>query len=212
MRKLLRVALICTLPVCPAAAQEALLSVPENVKADGVPGIPAALAEAVGRYGEFRTAQLLAWHPTDRRILVSTTFGNVPQIHEVRNPGGARTQLTFYRDGVTGGAWFEPGGRYFVFRKDMARGGEAMQLLRFDPDTGSAVMLTDGKSRNGDPAWANTREAIAYDSTRRDGKNRDIYIVNPTDPSSTRMLAQLDGNWRVLDWSPDDAKLLVMES
>jgi Tol biopolymer transport system component len=26
------------------------------------------------------------------------------------------------------------------------------------------------------------------------------------------MLAQLEGNWRVLDWSPDDAQLLVMES
>ena len=212
MRKLLRVALICTLSVCPAAAQEALLPVPENVKADGVPGIPASLADAVGRYGEFRTAQLLAWHPADRRILISTTFGNVPQIHEVRAPGGARTQLTFYRDGVTGGAWFEPKGKYFVFRKDMARGGESMQLFRFDPATGSSVLLTDGKSRNGEPVWANANERIAYDSTRRDGKNRDIYLMNPSDPSTDRMLAQLEGNWRVLDWSADDRQLLVMES
>jgi dipeptidyl aminopeptidase/acylaminoacyl peptidase len=213
MRKLLRVALICTLPVCPAAAaQDVALPVPENVKAEGVPGIPAALADAVGRYGEFRTAQLLAWHPTDRRILISTTFGNVPQIHEVRTPGGARTQLTFYRDGITGGAWFEPKGKYFVFRKDMARGGESMQLFRFDPAAGSAVLLTDGKSRNGDPVWATASERIAYDSTRRDGKNRDIYVMNPSDPSSDRLLAQLEGNWRVLDWTADDRQILVMET
>jgi dipeptidyl aminopeptidase/acylaminoacyl peptidase len=214
MRKLLRVALICTLSVCRAAAAQdvTLLPVPENVKAEGVPGIPASLADTVGRYGEFRTAQLLAWHPTDRRILIATTFGNVPQIHEVRTPGGARTQLTFYRDGITGGAWFEPKGKYFVFRKDMARGGESMQLFRFDPAAGSAVLLTDGKSRNGDPVWAKASERIAYDSTRRDGKNRDIYVMNPSDRSSDRMLAQLEGNWRVLDWSADDRQLLVMES
>jgi dipeptidyl aminopeptidase/acylaminoacyl peptidase len=212
MRKLLRVALICTLQVCPAAAQEPLLPIPENVKAEGVPGIPASLADAVARYGEFRTATLLSWHPTERRMLIATTFGNVPQIHEVKAPGGARTQLTFYRDGVTGGAWYDPRGKYVVFRKDMARGGESMQLLRFDPATGSAALLTDGKSRNGEPVWANTREEIAYDSTRRDGKNRDIYLVKPSDARSDRLLAQLEGNWRVLDWSPDDAQLLVIEA
>ena len=53
---------------------------------------------------QFRQARLLGWHPTERRLLISTTFGNVSQLHEVRAPGGARTQLTFFRDGVTGGA------------------------------------------------------------------------------------------------------------
>ena len=59
---------------------------------------------AVSPYGQFRQARLLGWHPTERRLLISTVFGNVSQIHEVRAPGGARTQLTFYRDGVTGAA------------------------------------------------------------------------------------------------------------
>jgi dipeptidyl aminopeptidase/acylaminoacyl peptidase len=212
MRKLLRVALICTLPVCQASAQEPAFPVPENVKAEGVPSIPLALADAVAQYGEFRSATLLAWHPFDRRILISTTFGNAPQIHEVKEPGGARTQLTFYRDGVTGGAWYGPRGKYFIFRKDTSRGGESMQLLRFDLDTGSTTVLTDGKSRNGEPVFANTREQIAYDSTRRDGRNRDIFVMTPSIPSSDRMLVQLDGNWRVLDWSPDDTQLLIMES
>lgn len=212
MRKLLRVALICTLPVCQASAQESFLPVPENVRAEGVPDIPLALADAVARYGEFRSATLLAWHAFERRILISTTFGNVPQIHEVKEPGGTRTQLTFYRDGVTGGAWYGPRGRYFIFRKDTARGGESMQLLRFDLDSGSTTLLTDGKSRNGEPVFANTREQIAYDSTRRDGKNRDIFIMTPSNPASDRLFARLEGNWRVLDWSPDDTQLLVMES
>jgi dipeptidyl aminopeptidase/acylaminoacyl peptidase len=211
MPHLLRAFLFCTL-VLRVPVQEAVLPVPPNVKAEGVPPIPLGLADDVSRYGEFRSADLLAWHPTERRILISTTFGNVPQIHEVRGPGAARTQLTFYRDGVTGGAWFGPGGGHFVFRKDTAGGGEAMQLFRFDTDSGATTLLTDGKARHGEPVWASTRDLIAYDSTRRDGKNRNLYVMNPSNPSSDRMIAKLDGNWRVLDWSPDDKELLVLES
>lgn len=210
MRQFIAV-LFCVLPLH-AFAQEAVLPVPANVKADGVPPIPVALAERVSPYGQFRSARLLAWHPSERRLLISTVFGNVPQIHEVRAPGAARTQLTFYRDGVTGGAWFAPDGRSFVFRKDTAGGGEAMQLFRYDLESGGAVLLTDGRSRHGEPVWANTRPRIAYDSTRRDGRNRDLYVMDPFDPSSARMVAQLEGNWFALDWSPDDSRLLVMES
>jgi dipeptidyl aminopeptidase/acylaminoacyl peptidase len=221
MRYVRRIALILTiaLPVHPAfakakagEAQEPVFPVPPNVKAEGVPPIPLQLADAVARYGEFRSADLLDWHPIERRMLVSTAFGNVPQIHEVRGAGMARTQLTFYRDGVAGGAWFAPSGKYFVFRKDTSGGGEAQQLFRFDTASGAATLLTDGKSRNGAPAFANKRGLIAYESTRRDGRNRDIFIMNPEEPSTDRMLAQLEGTWEVLDWSPDDRELLVLES
>ena len=211
MRYVRRIALILSISV-PALAQEAVLPIPANVKAEGVPPIPLQLVDAVSRYGEFRSADLLDWHPTERRMLVSTAFANVPQIHEVRGPGAARTQLTFFRDGVSGGAWFAPSGKYFVFRKDTSGGGEAQQLFRFDPASGAATLLTDGKSRNGAPAFANRKGLIAYESTRRDGRNRDIFVMNPEDPASDRTLAQLEGTWEVLDWSPDDRELLVLES
>ena len=211
MRYVRRIALILSISV-PALVQEAVLPIPANVKAEGVPPIPLQLVDAVSRYGEFRSSDLLDWHPTERRMLVSTAFGNVPQIHEVRGPGAARTQLTFYRDGVSGGAWFAPSGKYFVFRKDTSGGGEAQQLFRFDPASGAATLLTDGKSRNGVPAFATRKGLIAYESTRRDGRNRDIFVMNPEDPASDRTLAQLEGTWEVLDWSPDDRELLVLES
>ena len=37
----------------------------ENLVAEGVPKIPASLAEAAGRYGEFRSAALTSWNPTE---------------------------------------------------------------------------------------------------------------------------------------------------
>jgi dipeptidyl aminopeptidase/acylaminoacyl peptidase len=211
MRHLLRAVLLLSLTAV-AAAQDAVLPTPATVKADGVPPIPVAVADAVSRYGEFRSASLLAWHPVDRRVLISTAFGNVPQIHDVAGPGAARTQLTFFRDGVTGGAWYEPGGRYFVFRKDTGGGAEAMQLFRLDPRTGATTLLTDGKSRYGEPVWSHRKGLIAYDSTRRDGKNRDIYVMNPEQPASERLAVELQGSWAVLDWSPDDAEILAFET
>ena len=212
MRHCLRVALCLLLPLS-ASAQEKAFPVPDKVKVDGVPTIPQSLANAVAPYGQFRRAHLLAWHPTERRILISTAFGNVYQIHEVRSPGGARTQLTFFPDGVsfTAGAAYEPQGRYFVFRKDTSGGGEALQLFRYDVDSGRIALLTDGRSRHGMPTWSHRRGLIAYSSTRRNGKDRDLYVMNPLEPGRERAIAEVEGSWDALDWANDDKELLAQQ-
>jgi dipeptidyl aminopeptidase/acylaminoacyl peptidase len=212
MRHFLRVALAILLPAF-GHAQEKAFPIPDKVRVDGVPPIPMSLANAVAPYGQFRQARLLAWHPTERRMLISTAFGNVSQIHEVRSPGGARTQLTFFSDGVsaTGGASYDPAGRYFVFRKDTSGGGEAMQFFRHDLDSGRDVLLTDGRSRYGIPVWSRKRGLIAYDSTRRNGKDRDLYVMNPVDEGTERILSEVDGTWSALDWSADDTEVLALQ-
>jgi dipeptidyl aminopeptidase/acylaminoacyl peptidase len=212
MRHCLRVALMLLLPAY-ANAQGATFAVPDKVKVDGVPPIPMSIVEGVAPYAQFRQARLLGWHPTSRRILISTAFGNVSQIHEVRAPGGARTQMTFFSDGVsvTGGASYEPGGRYFVFRKDTSGGGEAMQIFRYDLDSSRITLLTDGKSRHGVPAWSHRRGLVAYSSTRRNGKDRDLWVMNPLEVGSERIVAEVDGTWDALDWSADDKELLAQQ-
>jgi dipeptidyl aminopeptidase/acylaminoacyl peptidase len=210
MRHRLCVALMLLLPAY-GYAQQATFPVPDRVKVDGVPPIPMSIAAAVAPYGQFRQARLLGWHPTERRILISTAFGNVSQVHEVRGPGGARTQLTFFSDGVTGGASYEPRGRYVLLRKDTSGGGEAMQLFRYDLDSGRITLVTDGRSRHGVPVWSNRRGFIAFSSTRRNGKDRDLWIVNPLEAGSDRMVAAVDGTWEALDWSPDDQELLAQQ-
>ena len=90
-----------------------------------------------------------------------------------------------------------------------------MQLFRFDLATKKTTLLTDGKSRNGVPVWSHRSTLIAFDSTRRnghDGADRDIWVMNPLDPSSARMVAEVEGKWSVADWSPDDAELLVVNA
>ena len=62
-------------------AQEAVVAPPENLVVEGVPKVPASLAETAGRYGEYRYAGLADWHPTKRNMLISTRFAETPQSH-----------------------------------------------------------------------------------------------------------------------------------
>jgi len=85
------------------AAQEPSVAPPESLVVEGVPKIPASLAETAGRYGAYRNAGLADWHPTERKMLISTRFAETPQLHLVSVPGGERHQLTFFTDAVRGG-------------------------------------------------------------------------------------------------------------
>jgi dipeptidyl aminopeptidase/acylaminoacyl peptidase len=196
----------------PEPAAPAVLKPADNLHADGIPDIPVAIAEAVGRYTEFRTAGFAGWHPSKREALILTRFADTNQVHEVRFPGGDRRQLTFLPDRVTGATWPRHSGEYFLFTRD--RGGdEFSQIFRTDGATGVTSLVSDGgRSQNGLGPWSHAGDRMAYGSTRRNGADRDIYVVDPRDPASTRLLLTLEGGgWRPQDWSPDDSKLAVLE-
>lgn len=216
MRYLLRAALLVSSPLCLYAQQTAFVPVPDTIKTNGVPPIPVAIADGLASYGDSRSAVALGWHPVQRQILINTTFGNAPQIHLVDGPLRARTQLTFFRDGVSragGPAQFEPvAGRYFIFRKDTGNGAEKWQLFTYDIATRTIRQLTDGTARHGIPVWSRSGTLIAYDSTKRNGKDRDLYVMEPARAGSERLVAQVEGSWSVLDWSAGDQELLALET
>ncbi|MDP9266833.1 MAG: prolyl oligopeptidase family serine peptidase [Acidobacteriota bacterium] len=170
-----------------------------------------SVVEDVARYTEYRTAGFRSWHPTKREILIGTRFADVPQIHRVTTPGGARTQLTFYPDRVGGGEYEPKRGSYFVFSKDKG-GDEFFQFYRYDVATGNVTRLTDGKSRNTAFTFSTDGNRAVYGSTRRTGDDVDLYVIDPKDPGSDRMLVELKGGgWEPLDWSEDDKKIALAE-
>jgi len=204
--------LLVALLLTTAAVSQSDVIVPnENLVVEGVPKIPASVAETVERYTNFRGANLQSWNPTTREMLITTRFADTAQVHLLKMPGGARTQLTFYADRVSG-AWYSPtNDASFVFSKDVG-GGEFFQLYRYDLATGDTTLLTDGKSRNTDPVWSYAGDKLAYGSTRRTGNDVDLYIVDPSNPKSNHLLAALNGGgWTALDWSPDGQTILVSE-
>jgi dipeptidyl aminopeptidase/acylaminoacyl peptidase len=209
MRFLLRLGVL-VLAGAGLAAQDAAIAVPGHIKADGLPPIPPSIAKQLAPYGEFRSAQLLSWHPTRRQMLVSTVTAKVHQVHVVEAPGRVPTPVTDAPTGVRGAASHSPaGGDWFVYRKDTGA-AETHQLWRHD-GSGDAVLLTDGTSRNGVPAWSAKSGRIAFDSNRRNGKDRDLYIVDPKDPSTSRLLMEVSGSWYVAGWSPDDRTIIGVE-
>jgi dipeptidyl aminopeptidase/acylaminoacyl peptidase len=195
-----------------AAAQAPEIVPNENLVVDGIPPLPAALAEKAGRYTESRGASFLSWHPLRREMLIATRFGDTNQVHRVKMPGGARTQLTFFPDRVGFASYPPRKDDFFIFSKDVG-GGEFFQLYRYDVATGDVALLTDGgRSRNEAGAWSRAGNRLAYGSTRRNGKDSDIYIIDPADPASDRKVLEVEGGgWAPLDFAPGDQRLVIAE-
>jgi dipeptidyl aminopeptidase/acylaminoacyl peptidase len=185
--------------------------IPESLVADGIPPIPEGLRPEVGRYLEFRSAGFLGWHPSRREMLITTRFADTSQVHLVKMPGGARKQLTFGSEPIATAGIQPELGRCFVYAQD-AGGGEFYQLYRFDFEDSRATLLTDGKSRNTGADWSHDGKRLAYTSTRRNGRDNDVRVIDPFDPKADREVLQVSGGgWSVSDWSHDHRRLLLQE-
>jgi dipeptidyl aminopeptidase/acylaminoacyl peptidase len=201
--------ILLALPALAIAAPVTAVEKPAALVADGIPAVPAELAAKTRPYMEFRTAGFLGWHPTERSMLIATRFGNTNQVHRVTRPGGARQQLTFEQDRISG-ATHSPGkGDVTVVQKDVG-GNEFFQLYTLAD--GQLTLLTDGRSRNQFGSWSEDGRLVAYSSTRRNGTDNDLYVMDPRDPSTDRRVAEVSGGgWYVQDFSPDAKQALVME-
>src|SRR4051812_42136815 len=82
-----------------ACAQD--VPVPESIRGEGLPAVPAALRAALSRYQNIRSASFQDWDDTrDREMYVTTRFADTPQVHHVASPGASRRQLTFLDERV----------------------------------------------------------------------------------------------------------------
>lgn len=181
---------------------------PAALVSDGVPAIPAAMAAETRPYMEFRTASFGGWNAADRSMLVSTRFGNTSQIHRVAMPMGAREQMSFEVE-PTSGRW-SPQGDLMVVAKD--RGGDEFFQI-YTLSEGRLRLLTDGgRSRNGLGPWSDDGRMIGYSSTKRNGRDTDLYVMDPRDPSTARMVAEVSGGgWSIAGFSPDGRTAVVVQ-
>lgn len=209
-----RILLIAALawPLNGFAQTAAVIAPPSSIVEEGVPAVPAQIANELKRYTETRLASFRDWHPLRREMLIGTRFGNTTQVHEVRMPLGMRRQLTFFDEPVNSASYEPKSGSYFIFGRD-AGGNEFGQLYRYDLADGAVTLLTDGgRSQNGGVTWSNAGDRIVYASTRRNGADRDLYVMDPRNPRNEKMLFQASGGgWSALDWSPDDNTIAVEE-
>ena len=202
--------LLAALCLAPAPAAAFARVERGNLTFENIPEVPADLAEKLDGYLNARQATPLGWSPKGQ-LLIATRFDDVEQLHLLEQAGGARRQLTFLREPISTAAFSpDPARSAYVFLKDVG-GNENAQLYYQRLDEPQAKLLTDGKSMNGAPVWSNLGREVAFFSTARDGVSYDIDIVDPESGALPRLVLAGDssGAWSVLDWSPDDAKLLV---
>ena len=138
-----------------------------------------------------------------------TRFADVPQVHFVAEPGGARTQLTFRPERVRSVA-ARPRHDQFLYVIDEG-GAENHQLFLQDQAGGEPRRITDGKSRNMAPKWSPSGDLLAWSSNARNGRDMDLYVAAPGDPHFVRLLKEVSGQWTVADWSPDETKVAAVE-
>lgn len=182
---------------------------PAAIVADGVPAVPLALAERTRAYLEYRTATFQSWNAADRSLLILTRFGNTDQVHSVAAPGTARIQLSFETDRISGATWAPTNGDVLVVQKDVG-GDEFYQLYTLE--AGRLTQLTDGRSRNLFNAWAADGSFFGYSSTRRNGADTDLYVIDPRDPTTDRRVVELSGGgWSIASFSPDSTRAAVIE-
>lgn len=192
-------------PEAPAAD---VVEPPAALTLDGFDPVPADLAARVRPYMEYRTASFSGWNPADRSMLVATRFANTTQTHRVASPGAARTQLTFEAEPVYGGSYSPENGDVLLVEKDVG-GNEFYQIYRLED--GRLELLTDGTSRNGLGAWTEDGSLVGFSSTKRNGRDTDLYVMDPRDPETTRMLGEEreGGGWFVVDFTPNGSQALV---
>lgn len=180
-----------------------------NLVLEDIPEIPMDIFVSLMRFQNIRAARFRAWTQDGEGIFVSTGFGDVDAIHRVDMPGGARRQLTFYHEPVSG-ITKQPGGQRLLFMRDVG-GSEFAQIFEFDPASGDASMLTDGESRNTAVVWDRVGRRIAYQSTRRNGASNDLWIMDPTAPDEAELVLESpDGSWwGATEFSASGSKLLL---
>ncbi len=201
-RSLLALGLACMSP-------SLFAQIPDNLVVEGIPPIPVALKRDASRYLEFRTAVFAAWHPVRREMLIGTRFSDTLQLHVVTQPGGARRQVTFSSEPVAGGQFEPRRGRFLVFSQDVG-GGEFYQLHRLDLADGRTTLLTDGRSRNGNARFSRDGRWLFHNSTRRNGRDTDVWRLDPLRPDSAESILQVQGGgWAVLDVDDDGSKVLL---
>lgn len=180
-----------------------------NLVLEDVPEIPSELNDRLLQYQNVRSAVFRDWDTESNGILIGTRFGETYQFHLVDMPMGMRKQITFFDEPVYGGNFSKDKDAYgFLFAKDIG-GSEFSQIFYFDMHTGSYKMLTDGESRNGAANWSNKGDRFTFYSTKRNGRDWDIYITDINNPENAECVLAKEGVWLAVDWSPDDTKLLI---
>ncbi len=191
-----------------------------NLVAQGIPPIPASLAEQVAKYTDFRGHTFVDWHPTRRDMLVShlKAGASTPQLFRISAPMAEPEQLTDTTDPVRDASYEPRDGKYIVFARGSG-GNEQDKLYRLDLPSKEVTVLTDTPERHSMEGWLHKRARMLTLSTPLDrtaeGGSRTaitqtLRLMDPLQPRAAAKLAELPGGgWGVGSVSWDDKRVAL---
>ena len=207
-------------PMVPAGAPAATIAPNVNLVAQGIPPIPARIAEQVAKYTDFRGHAFADWHPRRREMLVShrRAGASTPQLFRVASPMAEPEQLTDSSDPVRDASYEPRDGNYIVFTRG-SRGDEAYKLYRLDLPGKQVTVLTDTPERHSMEGWLHRSSrlltiSVPLDRTAQDGSRATIAqtlsLLDPLQPQARKTLAELPGGgWGVGGVSWDDRQIAL---
>jgi len=197
------------LPSSPTSGPADVVAPNSNLVVQGIPPVPASIARTVARYNEFRGHRFVAWHPTQREMLVAhrPAGAATTQIFRIAGPLAAPEPLTDGSDPVYKASYEPISGSFIVFERSSG-GDEAAQLYRLDLASKQTTRLTEPGERNDTQAWLHRSGQLLYlsvplDRTARGGRRDEItqtlWLMDPLRPQQRRRVADLPGG----GWSAD---------
>lgn len=213
----LSVAAACLVSLAPAVhAAQAPASAPSverrtqgSLTIENAPVVPPEVRETLRRYQNARSAAFADWLD-DGSMLIATRFGQVNQLHRVTEPGGARTQITFFDEPVNG-ATAVSGSNRFVFAKDTG-GDEYFQAYLADVAGGPEVRITEPGTRNQSIVFSPDGRWVAWSRVTPGDGNYDVVMAEVGRPESRRVVLEGTGAVAPLDVSADGKTILLGRS
>jgi dipeptidyl aminopeptidase/acylaminoacyl peptidase len=186
----------------------------------GVPHPPTITAEQVGRvawgplfeqamalWDSRESKGLVTWLPDgsgmltrERRLLFDS------RLHLLASPGG---RARFLDEIPRNASVYSRLGRDHMILAWDIDGDEQFSLHRWDLSDQAPVRLTPDGERAVFGAFEPGGNRIAYSSTSRNGRDFDIYVMDPSRPASDHLVLEVEGSWGVSAWSPTGESLLL---
>ena len=131
------------------------------------------------------------------------------QIFFADKPGADPRQLTYLSKPTFNAVVCPDSSRKCVLFEQDSFGNENFQIYSLNTASLKVSQITKNSFQNMGVVWSNRGDRFAFQSTRRNGKDYDLYVSDNTDPAKCTCVLTKGGDWSICDWSSDDKQLLV---
>lgn len=150
---------------------------PDSIHSEGVPPVPDELDRTIDHYRFTESVTFQGWLAGTRRILYLSESGGVKQAFVCVRPGQPPWQLT-ESDRSVGWVYSHPHRERLVIATDEV-GDDKYSFSLQDMVTGRSWSFVNGRWENEAAVWSRSGHLLAMSSDARNGKDRDLYVINP---------------------------------